>query len=213
MFGRPGLRLPHLAVLDLAGPSFYEPGPFNTGFSDRYLTAADVRSFFSCVEGGCLRELRLEGVIKDRGVVDWGELSALTTLTNLCVDTSTKGVEQLTSLVELHLWRAEAPDETLAAIAQHLTRLTSFSASDVSVSERAARAYNVTTVDDDDQDVGVGFDYELMSAAECKKWGLDEERYSLPVCERLARDLRAVGIMLPGRLPMAARRKRKAAGG
>jgi hypothetical protein len=189
MFGRPGLRLPHLAELHMVG-YLHLINRRSSIYVDMCLTADDVCSVVSCCEGGCLRKLTLKGFVKPEGssAVDWGGLSALTTLTYLSVDASTKGVDKLVGLVELHLSRAEAPDEVLAAIAQQLTRLTRFSAYGMSLSERA-KSSNLTA--DHEKQVGAGRSYSYLPADEGE--GLGEE--GLSVCEQLAADLRAVGIL------------------
>jgi hypothetical protein len=192
MFGRPGLRLPHLAELHWIGYVQYDGGPY---YVDRCLTADDVRSIFSCVEGGCLRDLTLKGVVKERNAVGWGDLSALTSLTRLSVDTSAKGVEQLTSLVALDLNRAEAQDEVWVGIAQHLTRLTYFSADNMSITAKAAKWWGVHA--EYLRGVGTGVFYQLMED--------EDEEEGLPVCEQLTEHLREFGIM------PAPKRKRKGA--
>lgn len=197
MFGRPGLRLPHLAELHLVGRPVCMGERLYCLY--RFLTADDVASIVRCVEGGCLRELTLKGVLKQWGPeVDWGGLSALTTLTHLSVDTSAIGVEQLTGLVELHVGCTEVPDKTLVAVATQLTRLTCFSAFSVALSARAEQLEA-----DYGLEFGEGMRYTYMPPEECE--GLGEEGVS--VCEQLVRDLRAVGVL---RRP--AKRKHKAAG-
>lgn len=91
MFGRPGLRLPHLQELCLIGVEKLD------GYSVGYLTAADVASIVGCCEGGSLRELTLRGVVKQAVGSDQqpnyhGYLkTALTTLTYLSVSARKQG--------------------------------------------------------------------------------------------------------------------------
>jgi hypothetical protein len=116
--------------------------------------------------------------------------------------------------VELHLRHADAPDETLAAIATHLTRLTSFSAWGLlQLSERAERS---SLTENYDRQAGmVGTDLFSTPAEEFEQYGYE----CVPVCEQLARDLRAVGILPPPAPPApapaaaAVAKKRKAAAG
>lgn len=180
MFGLPRLRLPHLAVLYLEGVESDNECDQPGAHPDAYLTGDDLASIASCREGGCLRELALQGVVKwdDSNAPDYSVFSALATLTSLTLSTSTKGVDTLVSLRGLNVCYGQIDDDTLVGIAQHLTRLTVFSVWSCELSERAGES---GLLDACVKNEGVGNTFEY-----------DEENCATPVCEQLAGCLRRV---------------------
>jgi hypothetical protein len=172
IFGHSGLRLPHLAELYLEGVE----NP-NTYIHGAYLTGKDVQSIAACWQSGCLRKLSLLAVLG--GEVNYGVLSALTTLTHLSLkEVGTRGLHQLVSLEELCLEYASLSDDTLVGIAWQLTPLTCLDNRHPHLSKRASSikcaswSYQVTNR------------FRFWSGRECQ-----------PVCQQLAQDLREAGIL------------------
>lgn len=181
MFGRPGLRLPHLQELYLRGVERGDAyGDYLAG--PPWLTRENVASLASCCEGGCLHTLTLHGVVQPG--VEYGSLSTLTSLTYLSLRGSpTKGVDQLVSLVDLQLQDSSLTADTLVSIAKQLTRLTELSAFGIRLSPTWA---GEVLWDEIDKFKGAG-----------KLWICEGCESESPVCEQLADDLRQAGLLPP----------------
>lgn len=191
MFGRPGLRLPHLEVLQLKG--FADPASAEWGETEYepYLDAADLQSIVDCCAGGSLRELMLVGVMRDEdaaGPTDYSVFAALSTLTSLSLGAcTTQGIDCLTQLRELELLEADITLDTLADMTRNLTCVTSL----------IVRGCWAMSDDADADDTLIEF--AMQSGPEqCGPQVCDcylcRRRQEMPVCEQLAEALKDDGL-------------------
>lgn len=184
MFGRPGMRLPHLVELDLRGFADPDSAMFGGELFDPYLCAADLQSIVNCCAGGCLRKVVLLGVMQPS--VNYHVLSPLTTLTSLGLGAcTTAGVESLPQLQDLELFQVELLPNTLVRMAKDLTCLTR-----LSVSESLVHAPTDVLGRIVDFDLKAGDAQRAPQACDfsCR------QRQAVPVCEQLTHALQDRGM-------------------